>query len=85
EQDFQLQRALAVLRAGGVSRTPRLPAPASTLATAQAQRNQRLSSAAQAPGPASSATPPPVNAPRAAPAQPAPAQRAPAATPAPQR
>ncbi len=69
--DFQLTRALDVLRAGGVAHTPRLPVPTATLAQAAAARNQRLSSAGGAPGPAT-ATPPVVSAPRPAPATAAP-------------
>ena len=63
--DFQLTRALDVLRAGGVARTPRLPPPTATLAQAAQARNARLSSAA--PGtpaaPSTPATPPAPSAP----------------------
>ena len=50
--DFQLTRALDVLRSGGVARTPRLPAPTATLAQAATARQERLSSAGVTPPPA---------------------------------
>ena len=66
--DFQLTRALDVLRAGGVARTPRLPPPTATLAQAAQARSTRLSAAAATTGtPATPAT----SAPPAAPAAPA--------------
>ncbi len=70
--DFQLTRALDVLRNGGVARTPRLPAPTATLAQAATERTARLAAPA-APAAASSTARPsggaPVVAPRTTPAQ----------------
>jgi carboxyl-terminal processing protease len=72
--DFQLTRALDVLREGGVARTPRLAPPTATLAQAASAREARLAAPA-APGTAAApAAPPSPAAPRG---HPSPAQRAP--------
>jgi carboxyl-terminal processing protease len=72
--DFQLTRALDVLRNGGVARTPRLPVPTATLAQAATERQARLASPAATTAAAPTARPgtaaPPVR--PATPVRPAP-------------